>query len=250
VIHSLDPRTKLLWTLFYVISLFFHHNLLGFLLSGFVFLAAAAMTNVPFPFMVRGLKSIVVILLFTLCFQVFFTSGTVLFSIGVLDVTKEGLEEAAFVAARLILLVLFSSLMTLTTTPNQLTDGLEMLCSPFKRFHVPVHEMAMMMSITLRFIPILMEELDKIMKAQQARGADFETGNIFRRIKAMVPILVPLFAAAFRRADELALAMDARCYHGGEGRTKMKPLKWGKKDAAALLCGGIYLCLVAACRKF
>jgi energy-coupling factor transport system permease protein len=249
VIHALDPRTKLLWTIIYVISIFFHHNLAGFLLSGAVFFAVASMTKVPLSFMVRGLKSIFMILLFTLCFQIFFTSGTVLFSIGVISITKEGIRSAVFVALRLVLLVLFSSIMTLTTTPNQLADGLEMLCSPLKRLHVPVHEMAMMMSITLRFIPILMEELDKIMKAQQARGADFETGNIIQRVKAMVPVLVPLFVAAFRRADELALAMDARCYHGGDGRTKMKPLRWGRKDAVAMLCGLVYVGLVVVCRR-
>ena len=188
------------------------------------------------------------LLIITLFFQIFFTQGEILLSIGILKITKEGIYVACFVIVRLILLVLFSSLMTLTTTPKQLTDGMETLCSPLKRF-LPIHEIAMMMSITLRFIPILMEELDKIMKAQQARGADFETGGIIKRVKALVPLLIPLFASAFRRADELATAMDARCYHGGNGRTKMKPLRWNRRDFFALLLMIIYFIGIIFCRK-
>lgn len=248
MIHALDPRTKLLWTLLYVISVFFHHTFIGFAFSGAVFFLVAKLTRVPLSFMVRGLKGIMMILVFTLCFQIIFTQGEVLASIGMLHITKEGIRSAAFIGIRFVLLVLFSSLMTLTTTPKQLTDGLETLCSPLKRI-LPVHEIAMMMSITLRFIPILMEELDKIMKAQQARGADFETGGLIKRIKAMVPLLVPLFVAAFRRADELASAMDARCYHGGAGRTKMKPLRWSRRDFLVLLCGLLYFMGVLVCRR-
>ncbi len=248
VIHALDPRTKLIWTLIYVISIFLNRNVIGFLISGLVFFLAAYLTNVPFSFIVRGLKGIAMLLVFTLCFQVFFTTGTALATIGFFTVTEEGLEQAVFLAARLVLLVLFSSLMTLTTTPKQLADGLEMLCSPLRHFHVPVHECAMMMSITLRFIPILVEELDKIMKAQQARGADFETGGLIRRVKAMVPLLVPLFAASARRADDLATAMDARCYHGGDGRTKMKPLRFGRKDFLAMLSAAVYIAGIVFCR--
>lgn len=248
LIHALDPRTKLLWTIIYIISIFLNHTISGFLLSITVFFLAAYLTKVPFSFMVRGLKGIFMLLMVTLCFQLFFTPGDALVSIGIFKITKEGIYAACFVIIRLMLLVLFSSLMTLTTTPKQLTDGLESLCAPLKRF-VPVHEIAMMMSITLRFIPILMEELDKIMKAQQARGADFETGSIIKRVKAMVPLLVPLFVAAFRRADELASAMDARCYHGGAGRTKMKPLRWCRKDVFILFCGVVYFVGIMFCRK-
>lgn len=248
IIHALDPRTKIIFTLFYVISIFFNGTILGFLFSSIVFFLAAGLTKVPFSFMLRGLKGILMILMITLCFQLLFTSGDILFSIGIFHITKQGIRAAVFMGIRLILLVLFSSLMTLTTTPNQLTDGLEALFKPFKHF-LPVHEIAMMMSITLRFIPILIEELDKIIKAQQARGADFETGGIIKRIKAMVPLLVPLFVAAFRRADELAVAMDARCYHGGEGRTKMKPLRWSRKDFFVLLFVIFYFILIIFCRK-
>lgn len=248
MIHILDPRTKLLWTMMYIITIFLNHTIVGFLLSGVVFFLIAYLTKVPFSFMVRGLKGIFMLLIITVCFQILFTSGEILISIGILKITKEGIYAAFFVMLRLILLVLFSSLMTFTTTPKQLTDGMETLFSPLKRF-LPIHEIAMMMSITLRFIPILMEELDKIMKAQQARGADFETGGIVKRVKALIPLLVPLFVAAFRRADELAVAMDARCYHGGEGRTKMKPLRLAGRDFFAFLFGIIYFIGIIFCRK-
>lgn len=248
VIHALDPRTKILWTMLYVIAVFLNNTLLGFLLSGMVFFVVGWLTKVPFSFMVRGLKGIFMIFLFTLCFQVLFTPGEVLCSIGIISVTREGIHAAFFVGLRLVLLVLFSSLMTLTTTPKQLTDGLESLFAPFRHI-LPVHEIAMMMSIALRFIPILIEELDKIMKAQKARGADFETGGMIKRVQAMVPLLVPLFVAAFRRADELAEAMDARCYHGGEGRTKMKPLRFVQQDMIALGFGVVYMVVIWFCRK-
>lgn len=182
VIHALDPRTKLLWTILYVISIFLNHTISGFLVAGLVFFITAYLTKVPFSFMVRGLKGIFMLLIFTMCFQVFFTPGDVIISAGFLRITKEGIYAACFVMIRLVLLVLFSSLMTLTTTPKQLTDGMEALLAPFGKV-LPVHEIAMMMSITLRFIPILMEELDKIMKAQQARGADFESGSVLKRVK-------------------------------------------------------------------
>jgi energy-coupling factor transport system permease protein len=172
-------------------------------------------------------------MLITAAFNLFLTSGTVLVRIWKLQITKEGLQAAIRMVIRLVYLILGTSLMTLTTTPNQLTDGLEKALAPLKRIHVPVHELAMMMSIALRFIPILLEETDKIMKAQIARGADFESGNLIQKAKAMVPLLVPLFISAFRRANDLALAMEARCYHGGDGRTKMKPLKYESRDRIA-----------------
>ena len=226
VVHRLDPRTKLFGTLIYIISLFFADNLLCYAVAT-VFLAMAVRTSrVPFKFIVRGLRAIVFLLLISISFNLFLTSGRVIFQIGFLKVTHEGLRLAVFMGLRLMYLVIGSSVMTLTTTPNQLTDGLERSLGCLNRLHVPVHEISMMMSIALRFIPILIEETDKIMKAQMARGADFESGNLVQRAKSMIPILVPLFVSAFRRATDLAMAMEARCYRGGSGRTKMKPLHY------------------------
>ena len=194
--------------------------------------------------MIKGLKAIIILLLITVIFNMFIVPGEVLWDFGLVKVTREGLSQAGFMAVRLIYLIIGSSIMTLTTTPNDLTDGLERVLGPLKLLRVPVHEIAMMMSIALRFIPILLEETDKIMKAQMARGADFENGNLIQRARNMVPLLVPLFISAFRRASDHAMAMEARCYRGGEGRTKMKPLLYEKRDylAYALLIG--YLVLV------
>ena len=183
--------------------------------------------------MVKGLKPVVVLLCITLFFNLIFTPGEAVFSIWIITVTREGIQLAVRMGIRLVFLVIGASLMTLTTTPNQLTDGLERLLKPLNHIHVPVHEISMIMSIALRFIPILLDETDKIMKAQTARGADFESGGLVRKVKAMVPLLVPLFISAFRRANDLAMAMEARCYHGGEGRTQMKPLIYQKRDYVA-----------------
>ena len=241
VIHRLDPRVKLMGTLVYLLSLFIMSSWTGYLLGALVLALLIRLSRVPFSFMTKGLKSILFLLLLSVSFNLFLTPGTVLLQIGFLKLTREGLRLALMMGCRLILLVLGSSLMTLTTTPNQLTDGLEKGLGFLKLLHVPVHEIAMMMSIALRFIPILVEETDKIMKAQQARGADFESGNIFQRAKAMVPILVPLFISAFRRANDLAMAMEARCYHGDEGRTKMKPLRYATRDRIAYVLMAAYL---------
>lgn len=240
-IHALDPRTKLACTFIFLISLFVTKSPIGYALATIVLFSCINISKVPFKFITRGLRAIVFILLISVSFNIFLTKGTVLIKIGPLSVTKEGLITAGFMALRLIYLVIGSSLMTLTTTPTKLTDGLETSLGFLKRFRVPVHEISMMMAIALRFIPILVEETDKIMKAQMARGADFESGNIIRRAKALVPILVPLFVSAFRRAAELANAMEARCYHGGEGRTKMKPLKYGSRDRVAYMLFIVYL---------
>ena len=191
------------------------------------------LSQVPFRFMVKGLKPVVVLLCITLFFNLIFTPGEAVFSIWIITVTREGIQLAVRMGIRLVFLVIGASLMTLTTTPNQLTDGLERLLKPLNHIHVPVHEISMIMSIALRFIPILLDETDKIMKAQTARGADFESGGLVRKVKAMVPLLVPLFISAFRRANDLAMAMEARCYHGGEGRTQMKPLIYQKRDYVA-----------------
>ena len=240
-IHKLDPRVKLAGTLLFLISLFFFKNPLGYVVAVLFLALVIHLSKVPFRFMVKGMKSILILLLFTVVFNLFLTPGRVCFSVWRLQITWEGVETALTMAARLTLLVIGSSIMTLTTTPNNLTDGMEKGLRFFKLFKMPVHEVAMMMSIALRFIPILLEETDKIMKAQLARGADFESGNLFKRAKAMVPLLVPLFISAFRRANDLAMAMEARCYRGGEGRSKMKPLIYQKRDFAAYLCLLIYM---------
>lgn len=244
VLHRLDPRVKLAGTLLFLISLFLFDGFFGYVIAGLFLLIVIKLSKVPLSFIVRGLKAIVLLMVFTVAFNLFLTSGEVLWQWKFLKITKEGLRTAIFMILRLTFLIIGSSLMTLTTTPNQLTDGLETGLRPLKKLHVPVHEISMMMSIALRFIPILLEETDKIMKAQQARGADFEEGRLMERAKALVPILVPLFVSAFRRANDLAMAMEARCYHGGEGRTKMKPLKYGKRDIAAYLCMLVYLVLL------
>ncbi len=241
VIHRLDARVKLAGTLLYIISLFIFENVWGYLLAfGFLCLVIG-LSRVPIRFMLRGMKPILFLLLITVLFNLFLTPGETLVSIWKLTITREGLRLAVFMAIRLTFLIIGSSVMTLTTTPNNLTDGMEKLMRPLKIFKVPVHEVAMMMSIALRFIPILLEETDKIMKAQIARGADFESGGLIKRAKALVPLLVPLFISAFRRANDLAMAMEARCYRGGEGRTKMKPLIYGRRDYAAYGCMALYL---------
>lgn len=241
VLHRLDPRVKLAGTLLYIISLFFFRNFIGYLIAAVFLAMVIKLSHVPFKFMVKGMKAILFLLLITVVFNLFLTPGETLISVWKLTVTKEGLRTAVTMAVRLIMLVIGSSIMTLTTTPNNLTDGMERGMRPLKVFRVPVHEVAMMMSIALRFIPILLEETDKIMKAQIARGADFESGNLIRRARALVPLLVPLFISAFRRANDLAMAMEARCYRGGEGRTKMKPLIYQKRDKTAYLCILAYL---------
>lgn len=241
VIHRLDPRVKLAGTLLFIVSLFFFNNFLGYLIAVGFLAIVIKLSHVPFKFMIKGMKSILFLLLITVVFNLFLTPGEALVSVWKLTITKEGLKTAVTMAIRLAMLIIGSSIMTLTTTPNNLTDGMEKGMRPLKIFHVPVHEVAMMMSIALRFIPILLEETDKIMKAQIARGADFESGNIIHRAKALVPLLVPLFISAFRRANDLAMAMEARCYRGGDGRTKMKPLIYQKRDKLAYLCILAYL---------
>lgn len=241
VIHRLDPRVKLLGTVLFVLSVFLIHSVPAFIIVTAAMAAMIVLSKVPVSFMLKGLKSIFMIVLLTFCFSLFLTPGDSLFKIGFLNATVQGLKTGLYMVMRLSYLIIGSSLMTLTTTPNQLTDGLEKGLGWLNRIHVPVHEVAMMMSIALRFIPILLEETDKIMKAQIARGADFESGNLFKRAKAMVPLLVPLFISAFRRANDLAMAMEARCYRGGEGRTKMKPLIYHKRDYIAYGCIAAYM---------
>jgi energy-coupling factor transport system permease protein len=244
VVHRLDPRVKLIATIVFIISLFCVNNVWGYLIAAVFLAGCIKLSNVPFKFMVRGMRAILFLLLITVAFNLFLTPGEPLVQIWKLTISKEGLALAVTMAIRLSFLIIGSSVMTLTTTPNNLTDGMESLMKPLNKLKVPVHEIAMMMSIALRFIPILLEETDKIMKAQIARGADFESGNVIKKAKAMVPLLVPLFISAFRRANDLAMAMEARCYRGGEHRTKMKPLVYKKQDYMAYL---VLLAYFAAC---
>ena len=246
ILHRLDPRVKLVGTFAFIVSLFLFHSLYGYIIVTAFLAAVIKLSRVPFGFIVKGLKAVIILLLFTVFFNVFFTPGDPLIQLGFIKITKEGLSVAGFMAVRLTYLIIGSSLMTFTTTPNQLTDGLEKIMRPLNHIKVPVHEIAMMMSIALRFIPILLEETDKIMKAQMARGADFESGGILKRAKSLIPLLVPLFVSAFRRANDLAMAMEARCYRGGDGRTKMKPLKYHSRDMAAYVALIFYLGAIIA----
>lgn len=241
VIHRLDPRVKLVGTLAFIITIFCINNLAGYVVATVALGCLIKLSKVPLKYMLKGLKAIFFILIFTSVLNLFLTPGTPVFEWKFIQITREGILMALKISVRLIYLILGSSIMTLTTTPNHLTDGLEKGLGPLKKIHVPVHEIAMMMSIALRFIPLLMDETDKIMKAQQARCADFESGNIFARAKSLVPVLVPLFISSFRRANDLAMAMEARCYNGDAGRTKMKPLKYCRRDYVGYLLILLYI---------
>lgn len=250
-LHSLDPRVKIVCTLLYLISLFLFDNIWGYLVATVFLVFVIRISKVPFKFIVRGLRPVIMLLMITVLFNLFLTrTGNILVTFWVFQITDYGLKTALLMAIRLIYLILGSSLMTFTTTPNALTDGIESLLGPFQKIKLPVHEIAMMMSIALRFIPILLEETDKIMKAQIARGADLESGNIIQKAKAMIPILVPLFVSAFRRANDLAMAMEARCYRGGNGRTKMKPLVYHKRDYVAYAITILYVVIAVLIGKF
>lgn len=246
VIHRLDARVKIVATLLFIVELFIVDNFIGFIIAAGALAAVILASKVPFSFIVRGLKPIFVILCFTFVLNMFMVDGRVLVRIGFLKITEEGLRLAVFMAVRLILLLLGSSMLTLCTRPLSLTDGIERLLSPLKKIGVPAHEIAMMMTIALRFIPTLLEETDKIMKAQQARGADFESGNIIQRAKSLVPILVPLFVSAFRIAQDLAMAMEARCYRGGEYRTRLHELKLKQLDYGAIVAMILFLAIIIA----
>lgn len=243
-IHRLDPRLKILATFAYIISLFLVKNFTGFL-TEVVFLGLViVLSKVPMRFIVKGLKPIILIIVFTFTINMFMTKGKILVELGFLTITEEGLYNAFFMGIRLILLIIGSSLLTLTTKPISLTDGIERLLGPFRKVGLPAHELAMMMTIALRFIPTLLEETDKIMKAQMARGADFESGNLVRRAKSLIPLLVPLFISAFRIAQELAMAMEARCYRGGEFRTRMTAMVFHGRDGVAAFIIALFLAAV------
>lgn len=248
VIHRLDARTKILGTLLYIIEIFLVNSFAGF---GLVILALGVLigiSRVPVRFIFKGLKAVVFIILLTFVLNLFMFDGTVLWHWKFLTITYEGMYRSCFMALRLILLIIGTSMLTLTTKPMELTDGLEKLLKPFNRFGLPSHEIALMMSIALRFIPTLLEETDKIMKAQQARGADFESGSLIQRVKNMIPILIPLFVGSFRIAQDLALAMEARCYHGGVGRTRMKEIVFSRRDGMAGVLLAVFLGIVIASR--
>lgn len=251
VIHRLDPRTKLIILVLYIVALFMAVSWISYGVL-FLFLAfSIALSGVPLKSFVKGLKPLLFILVFTAILNIFFTTGeTVLLSFWKITITLEGLIRAFFMLTRIFMLVTGTFLLTYTTSPISLTDGLEALLSPLKKLHLPVHELSMMMCIALRFIPTLIEETDKIMSAQKARGVDFESGNLMQRVRALIPILVPLFISAFRRADELATAMECRCYQGGDGRTKMKLLRYKLLDIKAYSIAFIMTAAVLILRNF
>ncbi len=250
-VHRLDPRTKLIMLVVYIAALFTAGNWLSYGVM-LVFLGVViAISRIPLKSVVSGMKPLVMILIFTGVLNLFFTDGeTVLVQFWIITITLEGVVRAVFMVARILMLIAGTFLLTYTTSPIALTDGLESLLSPLKKLRLPVHELAMMMCIALRFIPTLIEETDKIMSAQKARGADFETGKLMERVKALVPILVPLFISAFRRADELATAMECRCYQGGDGRTKMKLLRYKLRDIKTFGVGALILVLVITLVSF
>ena len=241
-IHRLDPRTKLIMLVVYIVALFVAVSWISYGVMFLFLITCVLVSKIPIKNLVRGMKPLVVILVFTALLNLFLTKGeTVWLQFWIITITKEGVVRAGLMLARILMLVSGTFLLTYTTSPIALTDGLESLLSPLKKLRLPVHELSMMMCIALRFIPTLIEETDKIMSAQKARGADFETGNILKRVKALVPILIPLFISAFRRADELATAMECRCYHGGDGRTKMKLLRYSRLDVETYLIGVLLL---------
>ncbi|MDO4281775.1 MAG: energy-coupling factor transporter transmembrane component T [Peptococcaceae bacterium] len=248
VLHRLDPRTKIFGMLAVMVALFLINKWTGLLYIGVVVFAILFASQVPLRFYLKGIKPLLFILIFTALIQIFLTPGNVLWQWKIFHITAEGIRLAVFMCTRLILLVMTTSVLTLTTTPIQLTDAVEALLSPFKRIGVPAHELAMMMTIALRFIPTLIDETDKIMKAQAARGASFDEGGLIQRAKALLPILVPLFLNAIKRADELAMAMEARCYHGGEGRTRLNELAYKAADYRALVVVAIIVVIAFATR--
>lgn len=244
VIHKMDPRVKLFGTLIFIISLFITNNFIGYIVVTMFLGLIIKLSKLPVKLLIKSIKGILMLLIISVSFNMFLIDGNVLIKIWKFTITDEGVKRAIFLGLRLTYLVVGTSIMTLTTTPNDLADGLEKAFRPLNKINVPVHDITMMMSIALRFIPILMEETDKIMRAQKARGADFETGGLIKRAKALLPLLVPLFVSAISRAIDLAMAMESRCYQGGEGRTKMKPLKYRKRDGIAYISYPIFLVLV------
>jgi len=249
IVHRLDPRTKLILTLFYITALFMAKGIVPYALMLVVLLTCLFLSKIKPKAALRGLRPVFIIIMITVILNIFFVRGeTVLFEYRAMVITREGLLTAVFMAARLIMLIIGTFLLTYTTSPISLTDGLERMLNPLKKIRLPIHELAMMMSLALSLIPTLIEETDKIMSAQKSRGADFETGGLIKRARAIVPLIIPLFISQFRRADELATAMESRCYHGGEGRTRMKVLKAAARDYLALLFGAAIIAAVILLR--
>ena len=247
IVHRLDPRTKIILVLFYIIALFTADSWVSYGLVLVVSVICQSLSRIRAKNLFKGLKPMLVIITLTAVLNIFYTTGTPVLPGWI--ITCQGIARAIKMVLRIVLLITGTFLLTYTTSPIALTDGLEILLNPLKKLKVPIHEMTMMMSMALRFIPTLIEETDKIMSAQRARGADFETGSLVRRAKALIPVLVPLFVSSFRRADELAVAMECRCYHGGEGRTRMKQLKMTSADITALILGAVFLAAVIVIRR-
>ena len=243
-VHRLDPRTKIIATLVYVAAIFVVPDFIGFAIAFLALAAVIVISGVPLKFLLRGLKPVFFIIALTFILNLFMIPGDVLVKWGFLTITEQGLHTAVFMGIRLVLLIIGASMLTLTTKPINLTDGIESLLKPFEKVGLPAHDLAMMMTIALRFIPTLLEETDKIMKAQQARGADFETGNIIRRAMSLIPILVPLFISAFRIAQDLAMAMESRCYGGSGKRTRMNAVKLGGNDAVGFVMTAAFLAVI------
>ena len=242
VIHRMDPRAKLLFTILYIVALFLAKSLFAYLALIVVLVACVIISKIKPAALFKGLKPILILVIFTGLLNLFYTPGDPIWRWGFLKITVEGIWAAVFMVLRIVMLICCTFLLTYTTSPIMLTDGLENLLGPLKKIKVPVHELAMMMSIALRFIPTLIEETDKIMSAQRARGANFDTGNLLQKAKALIPLLVPLFVSSFRRADELAIAMECRCYHGGEGRTRLRELRYAGRDVVVLVFG-VLMCV-------
>jgi energy-coupling factor transport system permease protein len=250
IVHKMDPRSKILIIFLFVCVIFLANNVITYALIGIYTFYMLGMSRIPVRFLYGGLKPVLWLVLFTLVLQLFFTKqGNVIFEMGPLKIYEEGLRQGVFISLRFFFLILMTSLLTLTTSPIEITDGMETLLNPLKKVHFPVHEMALMMSISLRFIPTLMQETDKIMKAQIARGVEFASGPFKDRIKAVVPLLIPLFVSAFKRAEELAIAMEARGYRGGEGRTKYRQLSWKAADTIQLVILAILTILLILLRS-
>jgi energy-coupling factor transport system permease protein len=250
ILHRLDPRTKLIGVVAYIVALFLCQWLVGYLVMAAFLFTMIQLSQVGFRTVVKGLKPVLVLLIFTGLLNLFYSSGEPIFRFWIFSVSEEGIWRACFMVARIMMLIMGTFLLTYTTSPILLTDAIESLLGPLKKLHLPIHELAMMMSIALRFIPTLIEETDKLMSAQKARGADFETGNLIEKAKALVPLLVPLFISAFRRAEELAVAMESRCYHGGEGRTRLRQLRYAPRDGVALLLMGLLIALICVLGHF
>jgi energy-coupling factor transport system permease protein len=250
IVHRLDPRTKILLVMIYIIALFVAKSFVSYAVMLVVLILMISTAKISLKVILKGIKPLIFVILLTAILNVFYTQGEVIAQFWIFKITKEGIINAAFMALRIVMLITGTFMLTYTTSPIMLTGGIEQLLNPLKKLKVPVHELAMMMSMALRLIPTLIEETDKIMSAQKARGAEFDTGNIVQKAKALLPVLVPLFISAFRRADELAIAMESRCYHGGEGRTRLTELRMSRADVILLICGCILLCGIIVLAHF